>query len=999
MSKIFISYASEDRPRAKIIAEALEHQGYSVWWDVDIPPGKTFDNTIKVELDSAKCIIVLWSWKSVLSDWVKEESSEGVKRKILIPVLIDDVEIPLGFKRIQAARLIDWSGTLPNPEFDILLKSVKELVGQKQSLKVQEIKKEEDHIETEKKEIVEVIEKTRILGTILDSDNRNPAQEASIKLSIEGRQIASITSNKQGEYEFIAEQDYTGQTLDISIEKDNYIKKNIYYEIDRPTIKSDILLDEIKVKIKGKICDETDNPLDNGSISFSIGKSTIDLTSDKDGSFSFTVGQQFLNQSIGYEVNKEGFEIKSGKLKLLENLKCINISKSIPPTVSNKSMWIKNAVVGIGLIGLTGLVIYLFALPTGLEVSPDSIDFDTDNIYKEINISKKGLGTIDWDIDKSKDWITVTPTSGSNSRTIIVSIDKTGLDPVNHTGNIAISSEGGLLSKFYSETKIINVSLDIKPTSKPKIHSFIAEPNHIDGKEGETTLSWEVTNATSVTIDGVRPVKVPKGSIDKQVEQNTTFTLKATNDAGVSDVRTVTVTVRKEPADLVEIKYFTVNPDQISIGDKSTLCWDVSGVNSVTIEPEIGIMGLTGEKMVSPDESTTYILTATNEAGISDVRAVTVTVGKEPADLVEIKYFTVNPDQISIGDKSTLCWDVSGVNSVTIEPEIGIMGLTGEKMVSPNESTTYILTATNEAGISDVKTITVTVEKEPADLVEIKYFTVNPDQISIGDKSTLCWDVSGVNNVTIKPEIGIMGLTGEKMVFPDESTTYILTATNEAGISDIKKVTVTVGKQMPELSVNPDPLDLNYSTMDEGDTDSRTFSISNTGNQTLEWSISDNQPWITVNPTSGINSGEVIVTVNTVKLKPGDYSGIITIESNGGNKNGTINLIKEGITTPTQLSPGNGSIFDHYPRTTTLEWEAVLGAMSYTVEIDCYHCYEIDQWCTDIGETWKIQSDIQTTSYAFNYVNTEPGRWRVWAVNANGQESVKSSWWYFEYIV
>jgi hypothetical protein len=229
MSKIFISYASEDRPRAKIIAEALEHQGYSVWWDVDIPPGKTFDNTIKIELDSAKCIIVLWSWKSVLSDWVKEESSEGVKRKILIPVLIDDVEIPLGFKRIQAARLIDWSGTLPNPEFDILLKSVKELVGQKQSLKVQEIKKEEDHIETEKKEIVEVIEKTRILGTILDSDNRNPAQEASIKLSIEGRQIASITSNKQGEYEFIAEQDYTGQTLDISIEKDNYIKKNISF--------------------------------------------------------------------------------------------------------------------------------------------------------------------------------------------------------------------------------------------------------------------------------------------------------------------------------------------------------------------------------------------------------------------------------------------------------------------------------------------------------------------------------------------------------------------------------------------------------------------------------------------------------------------------------------------------------------------------------------------------------------------------------------------------
>jgi hypothetical protein len=140
MSEIFISYASEDRLRAKIIAEALEHQGYSVWWDVVIPPGKTFDEVIKEELDSTKCIIVLWSRKSVLSNWVKEESSEGVKRKILIPVLIDDVEIPLGFKRIQAAQLINWSGTLPNPEFGLLLKSVTELVGQKQSIEVPERK-------------------------------------------------------------------------------------------------------------------------------------------------------------------------------------------------------------------------------------------------------------------------------------------------------------------------------------------------------------------------------------------------------------------------------------------------------------------------------------------------------------------------------------------------------------------------------------------------------------------------------------------------------------------------------------------------------------------------------------------------------------------------------------------------------------------------------------------------------------------------------------------
>jgi len=42
--------------------------------------------------------------------------------------LIDDVKIPLEFMRIQAARLIDWKGNLPHPEFDLLLKSIEQIL-------------------------------------------------------------------------------------------------------------------------------------------------------------------------------------------------------------------------------------------------------------------------------------------------------------------------------------------------------------------------------------------------------------------------------------------------------------------------------------------------------------------------------------------------------------------------------------------------------------------------------------------------------------------------------------------------------------------------------------------------------------------------------------------------------------------------------------------------------------------------------------------------------
>jgi formylglycine-generating enzyme required for sulfatase activity len=129
MSDIFISYAKEDRGKAKDIADALKQQDFSVWWDRSILPGETFDTVIEEALDAAKCVIVLWSKTSVSKDWVRTEASEGKQRGILIPVLIDDVKIPLAFRLMQAADLKDWVGKLPHPGFDKLLKAVAGILG------------------------------------------------------------------------------------------------------------------------------------------------------------------------------------------------------------------------------------------------------------------------------------------------------------------------------------------------------------------------------------------------------------------------------------------------------------------------------------------------------------------------------------------------------------------------------------------------------------------------------------------------------------------------------------------------------------------------------------------------------------------------------------------------------------------------------------------------------------------------------------------------------
>ncbi|MCC6586287.1 MAG: SUMF1/EgtB/PvdO family nonheme iron enzyme [Bryobacterales bacterium] len=128
MSDIFISYASADRARVKPLVEVLQREGWSVWWDRTIPPGKTWDQVIESAIQQARCVVVLWSKASVASEWVRLEAHDGKQRGILIPAKIDNVEPPFAFRMIQAASLVDWRGERNHAELAELLREVESLV-------------------------------------------------------------------------------------------------------------------------------------------------------------------------------------------------------------------------------------------------------------------------------------------------------------------------------------------------------------------------------------------------------------------------------------------------------------------------------------------------------------------------------------------------------------------------------------------------------------------------------------------------------------------------------------------------------------------------------------------------------------------------------------------------------------------------------------------------------------------------------------------------------
>lgn len=169
------------------------------------------------------------------------------------------------------------------------------------------------------------------------------------------------------------------------------------------------------------------------------------------------------------------------------------------------------------------------------------------------------------------------------------------------------------------------------PGGLPVVNSFTASPPGITAGSS-ATLSWNVSNATSVTIDPGVGTFASSGTTIVLPAATTTYILTATNAAGSTTAMTqVTVSgTPSPPAGLPVVNYFTANPPVISAGGSSILSWSVSNATSVNIAPGVGSVGLVGTAPASPATTTSYTLTATNAAGWYSV-AIVVVVGAAPA--------------------------------------------------------------------------------------------------------------------------------------------------------------------------------------------------------------------------------------------------------------------------------------------------------------------------------------------------------------------------------
>ena len=399
----------------------------------------------------------------------------------------------------------------------------------------------------------------------------------------------------------------------------------------------------------------------------------------------------------------------------------------------------------------------------------------------------------------------------------------------------------------YTGSSAASATVSLTVWNRPSVDSFTASPSTID--EGEDSgLKWTTTHATGVSIDqGVGSVSVDDetGSTKVSPDQDTTYTLAASNPAysgthAVTDTVRVTVnrpaTVPQPPAGITQPPSHT----KVLVGQTKTYYSPAlrsQPTGTVTIDASsqaTGTATVTGSKSFGTGNWSTAqdfkvsgqspgTATITYDVDSSDSRYDGYRLSRTSVT-VEATTITCRADDtnIQLGGSSTLSWDSTNANSVTINQGVGSVPVDSPqegKTVTPpqpgaaetSKTTTYRFTAAG-GGDPGACSVTITVWRPPS----VDSFSASPSTIDEGEDSGLKWTTTHATGVSIDQGVGPVSVddeTGTTKVSPHQDTTYTLAASNPAysgthAVTDTVRVTVNRPVSTPGLTVSPTTLDI-----------------------------------------------------------------------------------------------------------------------------------------------------------------------------------------------
>ncbi|NQT63603.1 MAG: carboxypeptidase regulatory-like domain-containing protein [Candidatus Marinimicrobia bacterium] len=218
------------------------------------------------------------------------------------------------------------------------------------------------------------------------------------------------------------------------------------------------------------------------------------------------------------------------------------------------------------------------------------------------------------------------------------------------------------------------------------------------------------------------------------------------------------------------------------------------------------------------------------------------------------------------------------------------------------------------------------------------------------DKSWIsCLPVSG----TTESETDEVVITVDRLGLSPGDYTGTVTITSDGGNQNINLSMVIPDE--PSLSIAPSYLDFGTSES------IMPFNVANAGTGDLDWSVSDNQEWITTSPSSGSGYGTVNVSITRDGLSTGDYSGTVTVSSNGGTGYAEIYM-----SVGADLPPSAVIMNDATEITTSsilLDWE-----MNTDDDFFAYNLYRSDE--ASVSESSTLISQI-VNRYTLDHIDDD----------------------------
>ena len=114
MADVMISYAHEERDKARHLADVLEKFDFDVWWDRNLYAGDDFTEIIESKIRQATVVIVMWSKNSVKSRWVQGEASLADELHKLVTIKVDDCDLPLSYRNLHSPEIFKSKEDLEN---------------------------------------------------------------------------------------------------------------------------------------------------------------------------------------------------------------------------------------------------------------------------------------------------------------------------------------------------------------------------------------------------------------------------------------------------------------------------------------------------------------------------------------------------------------------------------------------------------------------------------------------------------------------------------------------------------------------------------------------------------------------------------------------------------------------------------------------------------------------------------------------------------------------